>query len=402
MATHSYRYLIVGGGMTADAVCQGIRELDESGAIGLVGEEPHAPYKRPPLTKGLWSGGDEAKVWRQTADRGVELHLGRRVISIDPANRFVMGLLRACADTVLVGSGTLRDSQRCLDTRGGPVAADAFRELRHRLGLHEQPTVAIVTSGAGLPLGHPILQSGPIVLTTDEGAAQLSPLLPAAEIVAPRRRAHRHNGRGRRAARAATPGSSPKEARTCSARCSAKGSSTSCSSRSRRSSPAALTMPAGFSRSLKPSRCSRTEESPPPCAEPAATASTCSSAMPSNGTSRASRSNGELATLPAVAATRRMWAIGLHRGKDPDAADTNGTCAQKSDRREMLTKSSSGGATSSSSRGFRWSLLRSSRTMRATTFTHWSSWSSAAARQSSQSESWRRSRSATQRECAQR
>ncbi len=78
------RYLVAGGGMTGDAVCQGIRGVDANGAIVLVGEEPHAPYARPPLTKGLWSGDDEAKIWRGTADRGVELTLGRRIVSLDP------------------------------------------------------------------------------------------------------------------------------------------------------------------------------------------------------------------------------------------------------------------------------------------------------------------------------
>ena len=53
---HSTRYLIVGGGMTGDAAAKGIREHDADGAITLVGAEPHAPYKRPPLTKSLWSG----------------------------------------------------------------------------------------------------------------------------------------------------------------------------------------------------------------------------------------------------------------------------------------------------------------------------------------------------------
>jgi NAD(P)H-nitrite reductase large subunit len=47
----SYRYLIVGGGMAADAVCKGIRSVDETGTIGVIGAEPHPPYKRPPLTK---------------------------------------------------------------------------------------------------------------------------------------------------------------------------------------------------------------------------------------------------------------------------------------------------------------------------------------------------------------
>jgi NADPH-dependent 2,4-dienoyl-CoA reductase/sulfur reductase-like enzyme len=53
------RYLVVGGGMTGDAACKGIREQDPNGAVTLVGAESHLPYKRPPLTKGLWSGGDE-------------------------------------------------------------------------------------------------------------------------------------------------------------------------------------------------------------------------------------------------------------------------------------------------------------------------------------------------------
>ncbi len=83
MTTSTYRYLVVGGGMTGDAVCQGIREADADGAICLVGEEQHAPYKRPPLTKGLWKGGSEETIWRNTADRGVDLRLGRRIVSID-------------------------------------------------------------------------------------------------------------------------------------------------------------------------------------------------------------------------------------------------------------------------------------------------------------------------------
>ena len=49
----SYRYLIVGGGMTGDAACRGIREHDGDGSIGLVGAEPHPPYDRPPLSKAL-------------------------------------------------------------------------------------------------------------------------------------------------------------------------------------------------------------------------------------------------------------------------------------------------------------------------------------------------------------
>jgi len=77
------KYLIVGGGMTADAAVKGIREHDADGSIVLVGAEPHPPYKRPPLTKGLWSGGDEAKIWKNTADAGAELIVGRRIVALD-------------------------------------------------------------------------------------------------------------------------------------------------------------------------------------------------------------------------------------------------------------------------------------------------------------------------------
>jgi 3-phenylpropionate/trans-cinnamate dioxygenase ferredoxin reductase component len=79
----SYRYLIVGGGMTADAAVRGIREHDADGSIGLVGAESHAPYDRPPLTKALWQGKDESSIWRGTGELGAELQLGRRIVSLD-------------------------------------------------------------------------------------------------------------------------------------------------------------------------------------------------------------------------------------------------------------------------------------------------------------------------------
>ena len=79
MTTH--RYLIVGGGMTGDAACKGIRSIDPDGSIALVGDEPDPPYARPPLTKGLWLGKEESSIWRGTEAEGVELHLGRTIVS---------------------------------------------------------------------------------------------------------------------------------------------------------------------------------------------------------------------------------------------------------------------------------------------------------------------------------
>jgi NADPH-dependent 2,4-dienoyl-CoA reductase/sulfur reductase-like enzyme len=81
------RYLIVGGGLTADGACKGIREVDPDGTIVLVGEEPHAPYARPPLSKALWKGEAENSIWRGTAELDVELRLGRRIVALELQER---------------------------------------------------------------------------------------------------------------------------------------------------------------------------------------------------------------------------------------------------------------------------------------------------------------------------
>jgi NADPH-dependent 2,4-dienoyl-CoA reductase/sulfur reductase-like enzyme len=69
--------------MTGDAACKGIRSIDPDGSIALVGDEPDPPYARPPLTKGLWLGKEESSIWRGTEDEGVDLHLGRTIVSLD-------------------------------------------------------------------------------------------------------------------------------------------------------------------------------------------------------------------------------------------------------------------------------------------------------------------------------
>jgi 3-phenylpropionate/trans-cinnamate dioxygenase ferredoxin reductase component len=78
------RYLIVGGGMTGDAACRGILEVDpDPEAILLVSGEYHPPYARPPLSKALWRGAAESTVWLLTANLGIHERLGRRIVGID-------------------------------------------------------------------------------------------------------------------------------------------------------------------------------------------------------------------------------------------------------------------------------------------------------------------------------
>lgn len=81
-----YKYLIIGGGMTGDAAAHGIRSVDSSGSMGLIGAEPDPPYNRPPLTKGLWKGDQLDSVWRKAAE-GVTSHYGVRIVSVDPGKK---------------------------------------------------------------------------------------------------------------------------------------------------------------------------------------------------------------------------------------------------------------------------------------------------------------------------
>ncbi len=81
------KYLIVGGGMTADAAVKGIRGIDTKGNIAVLSQEHDPPYFRPPLSKGLWSGDSKLDdIDCDTAAKDAEIILDRRIVSIDPCN----------------------------------------------------------------------------------------------------------------------------------------------------------------------------------------------------------------------------------------------------------------------------------------------------------------------------
>jgi riboflavin biosynthesis pyrimidine reductase len=94
-------------------------------------------------------------------------------------DRFVMGLLRACADVVLVGAGTLLASPKGTwrPEKVYPRAADGFAALREQWGMAERPAVAVVSTGASLDPNHPVLQDA-VLLTTASGAQAFGGVLP--------------------------------------------------------------------------------------------------------------------------------------------------------------------------------------------------------------------------------
>lgn len=106
-----YTYLIIGGGMTADAAIGGIREVDPSGTVGLIGAEPHPAYDRPPLSKGLWKNKPLESIWRKSDRQGVNFHLGRQATALDAANKRVTddkGTVHTYEKLLLATGGTPR------------------------------------------------------------------------------------------------------------------------------------------------------------------------------------------------------------------------------------------------------------------------------------------------------
>ena len=83
----NYKYLIVGGGMTAAAAAEGIHSIDPVGPIGVISAEVDPPYDRPPLSKGLWKGQPLESIWRKIEGLSVSLHLQTTVAAINPQQK---------------------------------------------------------------------------------------------------------------------------------------------------------------------------------------------------------------------------------------------------------------------------------------------------------------------------
>ncbi len=96
----------------------------------------------------------------------------------NPHDHLLMGLLRACADAVIVGAGTLRDAREHLWTPDYiyPPLASAYRSLRQGLGKPGQPLNVIVSASGNIDLELPVFHTPSItalVITTRSGEQRL-------------------------------------------------------------------------------------------------------------------------------------------------------------------------------------------------------------------------------------
>ena len=106
---------------------------------------------------------------------------GGEISGFSESDRFMMSLLRAAADVVVVGAGTVRVGRRHIWTARyvEPGLADSLAAWRSELGLAPQPTTIVVTASGSLDSTHAGLNDPEvpvIVATTRAGAANLAKL----------------------------------------------------------------------------------------------------------------------------------------------------------------------------------------------------------------------------------
>ncbi|MEU2790464.1 FAD-dependent oxidoreductase [Streptomyces sp. NPDC007100] len=136
------RIAVVGASAAGLAAAEALRRFGWTGTLTLVGDEPHPPYDRPPLSKQLLQGAWEPdKLHLRAADQldalGLDLRLGTRATGLDTASRTLTldsGERLAC-DGVIVATGV---AARTLPEAAGLGGVHTLRTLDDALALKER------------------------------------------------------------------------------------------------------------------------------------------------------------------------------------------------------------------------------------------------------------------------
>lgn len=147
----AYDYLIIGGGMVADAAARGIRELDKTSTIGILSADVDEPYARPALSKKLWV---DPEFTRDQTQLGTSEETGAEIILAT----LVTGIDREAKTVTTDGGETVTYGRLLLATGSKPVeievpestrilffrSASDYRRLRE---LSEDGAHAVVVGG---------------------------------------------------------------------------------------------------------------------------------------------------------------------------------------------------------------------------------------------------------------
>lgn len=144
------RVVVVGASLAGLATARALRAQGYDGDVTLIGDEPHRPYDRPPLSKGFLAGTltvDDLGL--ADADLDAEWLLGARAVALDPGTRTVTLASGATVsgDAVVIATGS---HARTLP--GPPLAGvHTLRTLDDALALRADllPGARLVLVGAG-------------------------------------------------------------------------------------------------------------------------------------------------------------------------------------------------------------------------------------------------------------
>ncbi len=148
--------IVVGAGLAAGTAVAAMRDAGYDGGLVVLGEEPHRPYERPPLSKDLLLGtsrADDALVhpagWYDEHD--VDLRLGVRAVGLDRGSGEVVVSTgeRLGYDRVLLATGSAPRRLRVADDSGAPIAYLRTFEDSLRIRAALRPGARVVVIGGG-------------------------------------------------------------------------------------------------------------------------------------------------------------------------------------------------------------------------------------------------------------
>jgi NADPH-dependent 2,4-dienoyl-CoA reductase/sulfur reductase-like enzyme len=149
-------YLIIGGGLAGISAIAGIREIDPTGKIVVLQNEPHFPYDRPPLSKALWSGKKKIdqiflKSEAYYQRHGVDLRLDCEAACIFPVARQVRDAQGNCFQYRKLLLAVGGEPRRLVIPGGMDPKVFYFRTLDDYLRLREKivPGCRVVVVGGG-------------------------------------------------------------------------------------------------------------------------------------------------------------------------------------------------------------------------------------------------------------
>ncbi len=145
--------VVIGGGLAAAHAVVELRDRGHVGDLTLIGAEPHLPYERPPLSKGLLLGTDEAasvfvhdRAWYD--EHQVALRLGTRVTAVDrDRKRVLLDGDELAYDRLILATGAT--PRRLPALEAGSIPVRYLRTLDDSVALKKDLTGHVFIVGAG-------------------------------------------------------------------------------------------------------------------------------------------------------------------------------------------------------------------------------------------------------------